>query len=106
MKSSYCFYSVIFLATMNNAMYITRPVSPQELALVASVTQQASPDFLKLTGTLIDGTQVIYSEKLSGENAGLATCSIVQSPYSPLRHSMDESSPDYWHKILTTKLIP
>ena len=71
--------------------------------MVTSVVKRRSPDFLKLFGTLADGTQITYSETLTGENAGFATID-TQIAKTDKKYILDESSTDYWYKVLTIKL--
>ena len=83
------------------AMHSLQPITDEDLALITSVVERRSPDCLKLIGTLQDGTQINYSESLSGENAGFAT---VQTASLSAQLIKDESSADYWGKVLTKKL--
>lgn len=82
------------------AMHSLQPITNEDLALVTSVVERRSPDYLKLIGTLQDGTQINYSESLSGENAGFATIQTASSA----KLIKDESSADYWGKVLMKKL--
>lgn len=96
------FVSLAFCITAECiAMHSLQPITNDDLALIISVTERRSPHYLKLTGILQDGTQINYCETLSGENAGCAT---VQTTSIDFKLIKDESSADYWGKVLIKKL--
>lgn len=83
------------------AMHSLKPITDKDLSLITCVVERRSPNYLKLTGTLQDGTQINYCETLSGENLGFAT---VQTASWHAKLIKDESSADYWGKLLIKKL--
>lgn len=98
MKIIFFLYATFCMPFLNHAMHFLQAITHDDLALIASVKERRSPNFLELIGTLSDGTQIKYRETLSGENVGLAT--VVASA----KNIKDETSADFWGKLLMLKL--
>lgn len=100
----YLLVCLCFLSRNSFSMHLCKTVTQEDLDRVARVEERKSPDFLKLEGVLKDGRKINYSENLSGENVGLATCDTLACSASQEKHIVDESCPDYWYKVLIAKL--
>lgn len=100
----YLLVSLCFLSFNSFSMHSCKTLTQDDLDQVSSIEERRSPDFLKFVAILKDGTQINYSENLSGENVGFATCNALASATSFQKHIVDESSTDYWYKVLSAKL--